>query len=55
MAAIAGGVDIGERVVARADEGKSGGPSGRNREQEQYDTLIRQRMMDALPTGRNFH
>ena len=54
MAAIAGGVDIGERVIARADEGKSG-PKGRNREQEQYDARHRELMINALPSGRNFH
>nr|WP_245895367.1 error-prone DNA polymerase [Devosia submarina] len=55
MAAIAGGADIGERIIARADEGKTGGPSGRNREQEQYQEALRQRLVDVLPAGRNFH
>ena len=55
MAAIAGGTDIGERTIARADEIKSGGPKGRNREQEQYDANIAKRLLDALPAGRNFH
>lgn len=55
MAAIAGGVGIGERAIARADEVKNGGPKGRNREQEQYDALVAKRLLDALPAGRNFH
>lgn len=55
MAGIAGGTDIGERVIARADEVKTGGPKGRNREQEQYDAEIHRRLADALPGGRNFH
>ncbi|MCR6672722.1 error-prone DNA polymerase [Devosia ginsengisoli] len=55
MAAIAGGTDIGERVIARADEGKTGGPKGRNREQEQYQADMHKRLADALPSGRNFH
>jgi len=55
MASIAGGVSIGERTIARADEIKSGGPKGRNREQEQYDAASAERLLDALPTGRNFH
>ena len=55
MAAMANGAQIGERVLARADEGASGGPKGRNREQEQYDQRAAQRLLDALPSGRNFH
>lgn len=55
IAAIAGGVDIGERTIARADEAKSGGPKGRNREQEQYQADVEQRLREALPKGRNFH
>lgn len=55
MASIAGGADIGERVIARADEVKMGGPKGHNREQEQYDAEIHRRLADALPGGRNFH
>lgn len=54
IAAIAGGVDIGERTIARADEVKSGGPKGRNREQDQYERGVL-RLRDALPKGRNFH
>lgn len=55
LAAIAGGVDIGERTIARADEVKNGGPKGRNREQEQYQTEVEHRLRKALPKGRNFH
>jgi error-prone DNA polymerase len=55
MASIAGGADIGERIIARADEGRTGGPSGRNREQEQYQEAHRRRLVDVLPAGRNFH
>ncbi|HEY8576946.1 MAG TPA: error-prone DNA polymerase [Devosia sp.] len=55
MAAIAHGAPIGDRVIARADEGKTGGPKGRNREQEQYDASVRRQLADALPAGRNFH
>jgi error-prone DNA polymerase len=55
MASIAGGADIGERIIARADEGKTGGPSGRNREQEQFQEAHRRRLVDVLPAGRNFH
>lgn len=55
MAGIAGGVEIGERTIARADEIKSGGPKGKNREQEQYEADVARRLMEALPSGRNFH
>lgn len=55
MADIASGVEIGQRVLARADEGASGGPKGRNREQEEYQRRVTQRLLDALPSGRNFH
>ena len=55
MAAIAQGTPIGDRVIARADEGKSGGPKGRNREQEQYQADFTRRLSDAMPSGRNFH
>ena len=55
MARMANGVQIGESVIARADEQRSGGPKGRNREQEQYDQTLALRMADALPSGRNFH
>ncbi|KQN73591.1 error-prone DNA polymerase [Devosia sp. Leaf64] len=55
MAKMANGVEIGETVLARADEGASGGPKGRNREQEEYQKRVSQRLFDALPAGRNFH
>ncbi|WP_108462995.1 error-prone DNA polymerase [Devosia naphthalenivorans] len=55
MAEIADGTDIGERIIARADEGRTGGPGGRNREQEQYQQAHQKRLIDALPAGRNFH
>lgn len=55
LAKMANGVQIGESVIARADEEKSGGPKGRNREKEQYDQSLALRLADALPSGRNFH
>lgn len=48
MAVIVGGVDIGERTIARADEMKSGGTKGKNREQEQYEADVARRLMEAL-------
>ena len=55
MARMANGVQIGESVIARADEQKSGGPKGRNREQDQYNQALALKKADALPSGRNFH
>ncbi len=55
MMAIANGADIGEAVVARADEGKSGPHGSRTRERDQYRKLLDRRILAALPAGRNFH
>lgn len=55
MAKVANGAEIGDAAIARADEGKSGGPGGQNREQEQYQQAVAKRLLDALPAGRNFH
>jgi error-prone DNA polymerase len=53
--AIANGHDIGEAVVARADEGKSGPHGSRSRERDQYQEMMDKRALAALPSGRNFH
>lgn len=55
MMAIANGHDLGESVVARADEGKSGPHGSRKRERDQYREMIERRALAALPSGRNFH
>ncbi len=51
------GHDFGERILARADEGKSGGdqPESRNRDALREIELARRRAYAALPGGRNFH
>ena len=51
------GVDIGDAVVARADEGKSGPPehSSRDRNAVREVEMARRRAYAALPGGRNFH
>jgi DNA-directed DNA polymerase III PolC len=51
------GVDIGDSVVARADEGKSGpvGTQSRDRNAIREIELARRRAYAALPGGRNFH
>ena len=55
MMAIANGHDIGEAVVARADERKSGPHGSRSRERDQYQEMRDKRALAALPSGRNFH
>ncbi len=54
---LAHGKDFGERVLARADEGKSGPdrPESRNRDALREIELARRRAYAALPGGRNFH
>lgn len=51
------GVDIGDSVVARADEGKSGpaGSQSRDRNAIREIEMARRRAYAALPGGRNFH
>ena len=55
MMAIANGHDIGEAMIARADEGKTGPQGSRNRERDQYQEMMDKRALAALPFGRNFH
>lgn len=55
LIALANGHHIGDAVIARADEGKSGPHGSRNRESDQYRALTAKQMIDALPSGRNFH
>jgi len=53
---IANGHDIGEAMIAHADEGKSGPHGSRGRERDQYRDLVAKRVQEAaLPLGRNFH
>lgn len=53
---LASGLDIGEAMVANADEGKTG-PHGSARGKDRQHELEaeRKRIRDALPSGRNFH
>lgn len=53
---LAGGIDIGESMIANADEGKTG-PHGSARGGDKHHDLDaeRKRIHDALPSGRNFH
>ncbi len=52
---LAQGLDIGDAVVARADEGRSGPQPGRDEGQRRRDERLRQQARAALPSGRNFH
>ncbi|MDB5588969.1 MAG: error-prone polymerase [Devosia sp.] len=57
LLAISNGAEIGDAVVARADEGKSGPPvsSSRDRHVLREEEMVRRRARAALPGGRNFH
>ena len=54
---ISNGRDIGEAILARADEGKSGPPTSQSRDRDtlRAEELARRRAYAALPGGRNFH
>ncbi len=54
---LAHGKDIGNHILARGDEGRSGPPAtdSRNREAVREIELARRRAYAALPGGRNFH
>lgn len=51
------GKDFGDKVVARADEGKSGPPGSHSRDRNAIREieLARRRAYAAMPKGRNFH
>jgi error-prone DNA polymerase len=51
------GKDYGDRILARADEGKSGPPGSQSRDRNAVHEieLARRRAYAALPGGRNFH
>ncbi|KRA44993.1 hypothetical protein ASD80_07450 [Devosia sp. Root635] len=52
---LAHGADIGERVLARGDEGRTGSPPGRDRQTIPEAERARRQAYAALPGGRNFH
>ena len=51
------GKDFGDRIVARADEGKSGPPGSQSRDRQaiRQEDMARRRAYSAMPKGRNFH
>lgn len=52
---LAHGLDIGESMIARADEGKTGPHGSRGTAQDNRADAERKRTQAALPAGRNFH
>jgi len=55
LIAVAEGYDMGEAVIARADEGKTGPHGSRTRERDKHAEHDTRRAYNALPSGRNFH
>ena len=51
------GKDFGDKVLARADEGKSGPPGSQSRDRQKIREveMARRRAYAAMPKGRNFH
>ncbi|MNU08849.1 hypothetical protein D3C72_2550950 [compost metagenome] len=52
---LANGQDIGNRVLARGDEGRSGPQPGRDAQALREVERARREAYAALPGGRNFH
>jgi error-prone DNA polymerase len=52
---LAQGHDIGDAVLARGDEGRSGPPSGRDEGERRRREQLNREAYAALPVGRNFH
>jgi error-prone DNA polymerase len=52
---LAAGHDMGDRVLARGDEGKSGSQPGRDRQALLQIEAARRQAYAAMPGGRNFH
>ena len=52
---LAHGVEIGDRILARGDEGKSGPHPGRDHQAMRAIEQARRQAYAALPGGRNFH
>jgi error-prone DNA polymerase len=54
LTAVADGHNVGEAVIAGADEGKTG-PHGSTRDRNRVAETAARRAYTALPKGRNFH
>jgi error-prone DNA polymerase len=55
LLALAQGHSIGDASLARADEGKSGPPVGRDGARQRQEEETKRQARAALPRGRNFH
>ena len=55
LLSLANGMDIGDKMVARGDEGKSGPHPGRDHQAMRAIEQARRQAYAALPGGRNFH
>jgi error-prone DNA polymerase len=52
---IAQGNDLGDRMLMRADEGRSGPPRPRDEAERRRQEMLQRQARAALPSGRNFH
>ena len=52
---LAHGHDFGDAVLARADEGRTGHPAGRDEGERRRREALERQARAALPSGRNFH
>jgi error-prone DNA polymerase len=52
---IAQGNDLGDRMLMRADEGRSGPPRPRDEAERRRREMLQRQARAALPSGRNFH
>jgi len=52
---IAQGLDLGDQMLMRADEGRSGPPKPRDETERRREEMLRRQARAALPSGRNFH
>jgi len=52
---VAQGIDLGDQMLMRADEGKSGPPRPRDESERRRQEMLQRQARAALPGGRNFH
>ena len=55
LLALADGHDLGDGMLAPADEARTGPPPPRDEHERRRHALTRRAAYDALPSGRNFH
>jgi error-prone DNA polymerase len=52
---LANGQDMGDAVIARGDEGKTGTPESRTSHITRHQEMMERQARAAMPSGRNFH